>query len=213
MFVTVLGASGNVGSRLLREALSRRHEVTAVARSANGFDALPDGVNVRAGDVGNPAAVAELIKGQDVVVSAIRPPEGHEDLLAPLTGAVLDGAGKAGVRAVIVGGAATLKVPFQNGATVLESPGFLPEHVLAIARACKAQYELCLSHGNRNWVYVSPPAMLRPGTRTGGYRSGRDILLVDAEGKSAISMEDFAVAILDEVESPRHDHERFTVAY
>lgn len=104
-------------------------------------------------------------------------------------------------------------MPGQGDTSVLTAPDFLPESVLPIARACFAQYEACLSNISANWVYLSPPAMLKPGIRTGVFRLGTDELLVDDQGNSEISMEDFAVAFLDEAESPKHIRTRFTVAY
>ena len=99
-----------------------------------------------------------------------------------------------------------------GGDTVLTAPGFLPDSVLPIARACQAQYELCLAEREADWCYLSPPAMLMPGDRSGRYRTGGDVLLTDPAGQSRISMEDFAVALLDEAETPHHAGERFTVA-
>ena len=213
MKITVFGASGDVGRRVVAEALLRGHEVTAVARDAAKLEALPKGVRKCAADVAAPSAVARLTARQDVAISALRPPEGREDTLVPLTRAVLDGAADSGVRALIVGGAASLRMPDMNGTTVLTAPGFLPESVVPIARACAAQHALCRANERADWAYLSPPAMLTPGDRTGRYRLGSDTLLVDRDRQSRISMEDFAVALLDEAETPRHTRTRFTVAY
>ena len=111
------------------------------------------------------------------------------------------------------GGAARLLLPDRGGETVLSAPGFLPTSTVAIARACQAQYELCLAEIRAEWTYLSPPAILEPGERTGHYRLGGDTLVVDDDGASRISMEDFAVAILDEAETPKHRREAFTVGY
>ena len=126
---------------------------------------------------------------------------------------MLAAAAEVGIRLLIVGGAASLRLPGQNGATVLTAPGFLPEAVRPIAKASFAQYELCRADAAADWTYLSPPAALAPGARLGRYREGLDDLLLDAAGESRISMEDLAVALLDEAETPTHRGERFTVAY
>lgn len=213
MKIIVFGAVGEVGSRIVAEALSRGHEVSAVVRKAAQFGKLPKGVTPYVGDAGNAGKIARLTAGQDVVISAIRPPTGNEDQLPILTEAILDGATHSGTRVLIVGGAASLKMPGQDGITVMTAPNFLPDEVLPIARACIAQYALIRNNTQANWSYLCPPAMLTPGTRTGAYRLGRDELLVDKGGNSAISMEDFAVVLLDEAAQPKHHQIRFTAAY
>ena len=132
--------------------------------------------------------------GQDLAISALRPPDGQEDALVTLTGSMLDAAALSQVPVLIVGGAASLRMPGQNGATVLTARGFLPESVRPIAQACFDQYELCTAETRADWSYLCPPAMLSPGDRTGRYRLGSDFLLFDSGGVSRISMEDFAVA-------------------
>jgi putative NADH-flavin reductase len=133
-------------------------------------------------------------------------------MLVSLTRSVLDAAARSSLRVLVIGGAASLKMPDQSGDTVLTAPGFLPDAAVPIAKACQAQYELCAVERRVDWSYLCPPAMLTPGVRTGRYRLGSDTLLVDADEKSAISMEDFAVALIDEAEAPRHKKARFTVA-
>ncbi len=213
MKLTILGAAGDVGRRIVDEALARGHEVTGVVRTEAQFGQLPEGVRPRAADVAQPQQVALAAAGQDALISAVRPPDGQEDSLVTLTRSVLDGAQTAGVRVLVVGGAARLRVPGHDGATVLTAPDFLPAAVLAIARACQAQYELCLGEHRAQWSYLSPPGLLQPGARTGRYRLGTDTLLVDAGGVSHISLEDFAVAMLDEAERARHVRRAFTVGY
>lgn len=213
MNIIIFGANGNVGSRIVAEALSRNHEVTAVVRSAGDFDRLPSGVIVCSGDVGDTSKVAELAEAQDIIISAVRPPEGHEELLPILTKSVLDGAAIANVPAIVVGGAASLAMHADTQVTVMEASNFLPEAVVPIARACLAQYELVAAHDAAKWTYICPPAMLAPGERRGRYRLGSDHLVLDTDGTSSISMEDFAVAILDEAETPKHVKRRFTVGY
>ncbi|WP_100445655.1 NAD(P)-dependent oxidoreductase [Glycomyces xiaoerkulensis] len=209
MRIIVFGAAGNVGSVTVREAVARGHEVTAVVRGPD--REVPAGAAVATGDAGDADRVASLCAGQDAAVSAVRPPTGREPLQADLTDAVLAGAAASGVRMLIVGGAATLTVP-DSGKAVLDDPRYIGEAWLAIAEAGAAQHRRCLEEGRADWTYLSPPAALAPGERSGRYRLGRDELLVDAEGVSGISTEDMAVAIVDELEEPRHRRMRFTVA-
>lgn len=213
MNITIYGAAGDVGNRITSEAAARGHNVTGVVRTEAQFGRLPDNVRLYAADVFDQQQLAPTMKGQDLVISALRPPEGHEGDLVTLTQSVLDGAAAAGVRVLLVGGAARLLVSESGGETVLSKPDFLPSSVIAIARACQAQYELCLGTTRVNWTYLSPAAMLTPGDRTGRYRLGTDTLVVDESGVSRISMEDFAVAMLDEAEAPKHIRRAFTVGY
>lgn len=212
MRITVFGAAGNVGSRVVAEALSRGHEVTAVVRDPARFHELPAGVHARAGDAGRTEDVAELSAGQDVVISATRPAPGSERELVATTRALLAGLAPTSVRLLVVGGAAGLTVPGTGGATVMDDPEF-PADWREIALACNAQLEVCRAETVVDCAYLSPAALLEPGERTGAYRLGADELLVDAEGNSTISMEDLAVALLDEAEQPKHHRTRFTAAY
>ena len=213
MKITVFGAAGEVGSRIVSEALIRGHEVTAVVRDPAQFNKLPQGVNPCAGDAGITEDVVRLTTGQDLVISAVRPPTGKEALLASITQSILNGVATSGVRVLVVGGAASLKISGQGDTTVLTAPNFLPKEVINIARACFAQHEICNADQNANWAYLSPPPMLTPGTRTGNYRLGFDELIFDEDGLSQISMEDFAVVLIDEAEQPKHHRTRFTAAY
>lgn len=213
MKLTIFGARGDVGSRVVSEALSRGHEVTGIVRDPSQTHSLPTGAKARVADVSDPDKVADLMEGQDAAISALRPPDGYEQLLVPLTQSVLQASGSTSTRAIIVGGAASLTLPDGTGHTVLTAPGFLPEDVVPIARACQAQYEACAKEDRADWTYLCPPALLTPGERTGHYRTGSDSLVVDSAGNSAISMEDLAVALVDEAEAPQHSRARFTVAY
>ncbi len=213
MRITVFAAAGNVGSRVVAEAASRGHEVTAVVRNPARFHELHTAAHARVGDAANVEDVAELSVGQDVVISATRPAPGQENDLVTTTKALLAGLVPTGVRLLVVGGAATLTVPGTGGTTVLDDPTYLPTAWRAIPLARTDQLEACRAEVGVDWAYLSPPALLEPGQRTGTYRLGTDELLVDAEGNSTISMEDLAVALLDEAEQPKHHQTRFTVAY
>ncbi len=213
MKITVLGAAGKVGSRVVSEALSRGHEVTAVVRNSARFEGLPAAADARVGDAGIVEDVAELSAGEDVVISAIRPLPSVKNETVATTIALMDGLAQTGVRLLVVGGAATLTIPGTGGKTVIEDPNFLPISSRQVGKASADQLEACCSESRVDWAYLSPPAHLVPGERTGNYRLGADELLLNAEGNSTISMEDLAVVLLDEAEQPRHHRTRFTAAY
>ncbi|KAA8889356.1 NAD(P)H-binding protein [Nocardia colli] len=210
MRITVFGATGDVGSRVVTEALARGHEVVAVIRDPARAAAVPAAAEVRIGDAADLEDVVTLSAGQDLVITATRPPSGQEHELPALTSVLLKALAHNGVRLLVVGGAATLLVPDAEGATLHETPDF-PAHLRPIARACADQLALCRAETVTEWTYLSPPAELVPGERTGVYRRGVDELLVRPDGTSTISMEDFAVALLDEAERPVHRRTRFTV--
>jgi len=213
MRIAVFGAAGNVGSRIVAEALARGHDVTAVVRDAARLRDVHAPARGRTGDAANVEHVIALGKDHDVLVGATRPPLGREPDLVATAKALLAGVARSDARLVLVGGAATLVVPGSDGTTVMDDPRFLEPAYRAIAVACAAQLEACRGEATADWTYLSPPALLSPGARTGHYRLGGDELLVDAAGQSSISMEDFAAALLDEVERPAHRRARFTVGY
>jgi putative NADH-flavin reductase len=213
MKITVLGATGNAGSRVVAEALSRGHEVTAIVRISSVTNNLPAGIKILTGDAGNVADVSKVSAGQDIVISAIRPASGHESDIISTTRSLMNGLAQTGVRLLVVGGAATLTVPGTDAKTVLEDSNYLPVSARHIGKASADQFDTCLAETRVDWAYFSPAAEFSPGERTGNYRLGTDELLVDAEGVSKISMEDVAVVLLDEAERPRHHRTRFTAAY
>lgn len=214
MRIAVLGANGNMGSRTAAEALARGHAVTAVVRGADRADNVPPGVELLAADIGDAGAVAEIAAEHALVVAATRPPNGRESEQAAMTEAILAGMAGSGARLLVVGGAACLTVPGSGGVKVIDDPGFVPPDLRPVAQASLDQYTLCAAAGaDVDWTYLAPPALFAPGTRTGRYRLGMDEMLLDGDGRAAISMEDFAVALMDEAERPRHRRARFTVAY
>lgn len=212
MRITIFGAAGNVGSRVVAEALARGHDVTAVVRDQARADALPGAAAVRVGDARNADDVSALSAGADVVVAATRPVPGRERELVETTQTLLAGLTDSGTRLLISGGAGSLTVPGTDGLTVVDDPDYLSPAYRDLARACVDQLETCRGETRVDWTYLSPPALLEPGERTGHYRLGTDELLVDEQGASRISMEDLAVALVDEIERPRHRGRRFTVA-
>ncbi|WP_067459309.1 NAD(P)-dependent oxidoreductase [Actinomadura macra] len=210
MRITVFGATGNVGTRVVTEALRRGHDITAATRAPGRPASLPPGTRHRTGDAGDIADVIELSTGQDLIISATRPPAGSETDLVKTTRTLLAGVSRTGVRLILVGGAASLTVP-GTSTPAIDSPYVSPSY-RDIAAACADQLAACRADPSADWTYLSPAALLEPGERTGRYRLGTDELLVDATGVSRVSMEDLAVALLDEAERPRHRRTRFTVA-
>lgn len=199
MRILVWGAGGAVGSRVVAEARSRGHEVTEVGRSGP----------VR-GDAADAEDVGRLSAGHDVVISATRPRAGLEGELVDAAKGLLLGLRTSGVRLILVGGAASLLVPGLE-VMLVDAPDF-PAELLPIARACNEQYAVVRAAVDVDWTYVSPPALLEPGRRTGRYRVGLDHLVTDAAGDSWLSMEDFAIALVDELDNPQHPNRRFTAA-
>jgi len=213
MKILVFGAAGDVGSRVVAEAIARGHNVSAVARRQPPPGRLPGDAQILLRDVSSAGNLKELIEEHDLVVSALRPRDGEEAALLALTEAVMTPTAKAGVPSIIVGGAAVLRMPDASGYTLLTAPGVLPEAYRPIAEASAAQYEWWKQHADAQSSYIIPPAELAPGERRGVYRAGTDTMLLDAEGASRISMEDFAIAIVDEAEQARSRGQAFTVAW
>ncbi len=213
MKIIVFGATGDVGSRVVTEAMTRGHDVTAVVRNEARLARLPETVEGIIANVSDPSDVAKAMAGHELAISSLRTPPGHEGDVVPLTQSILKGASIADVRVIIVGGAARLRLPNGSPHTVLSDPDFLPGSIVPTARASLAQAEVCISTVDVDWTYASPSALLRPGIRRGKFRTGTDTLLVDAHGNSEISMEDFAVALVDEAQSAQFIRTSFTVGY
>ncbi|MEV7027599.1 NADH-flavin reductase, partial [Kitasatospora sp. NPDC093558] len=145
-------------------------------------------------------------------ITSTRPAPGSVGELAAATKGLLAGLAGTGVRLLAVGGAGSLTVPGTGGTALVDTPDF-PDAIRPISLACSEQLALYRADEQVDWTHLSPAALLEPGTRTGRFRLGRDELLVDADGNSTISMEDLAVALLDEAETPAHRRTRFTAAY
>jgi|SRR5579875_54191 len=213
MKLVVFGASGTIGSRIVAEALNRGHQITAVSQDPDSFDRADARINVVRGNVLDPASVAQVVRGADAVVSSIGVRRGKypQSLMAEGARALIAGLRQAGVRRlVVVSSAGSLEVA--PGQMLMDTPGFNPQTrpgSLSHLEALKALREA----SDLEWTAISPPQTIRPGERTGNFRVGAERLLTDAEGKSAISTEDYAVALVDELEQPRHVRQRFTVAY
>ncbi len=207
MKVVLYGATGNAGSCILKELQSRGHEVTAAVRNP---EKLPAGVKSVRDDLSSADRIAEIIAGEEAVVSAYGPPPDDTDQLIPVTKRLIEAVRRAGnPRLIVVGGAASLEIA--PGITLLTS-GHLPEQWLPIATSHAKLLDV-LKASDINWTYFSPAAFFGPGERTGKFRLGKDQLVTDAKGESRISCEDYAIALVDELERPQNIRARFTIGY
>lgn len=211
--IALFGATGTIGTRVLREALDRGHRVTAVVRDPAKLTERHPNLTVTTGDVLDPASVAAAAKGQDVVVSAVGGGDGpgHIATIKPAAESLVAGLrtlGDTAPRLITVGGAGSLRTP--DGKQVWDAEG-LPEFLLQIMHAHGDALDFYRTVSDVRWTNVSPAGLIEPGERSGTYRTALDDLVVDAEGKSRISVEDYAVAFIDEIETPKHVGERFTV--
>jgi len=213
MKIAIFGAGGRIGSRIVNEALSRGHEVTAVVRHPENYTLEALHLKVAKGDLFNSDDVESGVFDHDAVVSAfnfkhgVTSPSTITEVATPL----LKGLKQAGVkRLLIVGGAGSLEV--SPGLQLVDTPNF-PEAYKPSALAHREALKIYRQEKEIEWTYLSPAAEIAPGERTGKFRTGKDQLITDANGKSFISMEDYAVAVIDELENPMHVRERFTVGY
>jgi len=203
MKIALIGATGFIGSRLLAELTSRGHQVTAIVRNP---EKVPQGagVSARKGDVHDKDGLATLLAGHDAVISAV-----HFSASDPAT--LLAAVKQSGVkRYLVVGGAGSLEVA--PGVKLFDTKEF-PAIYLDEARKGGAFLDLLKGENGLDWTFLSPSALIEPGERTGSFRLGKDQLLVDANGQSRISAEDYAIALVDELEKPAHSRRRFTVGY
>lgn len=203
MKIALIGATGNVGQRIVTEALSRGHELTAIARSADTI-AHQDGLAAVKADLTDKAAIGAALAGADVAILSVRF-QGLD------FAAALDAIRASGVkRLLIVGGAASLEVA--PGQALIDTPDF-PDFIKPEATPARAALLSLNDEAELDWTYLSPSVFFGPGERTRKFRLGGDELLTAEDGKSHISYEDYAVALLDEVETPQHSRRRFTVGY
>ncbi|MBL6076647.1 NAD(P)-dependent oxidoreductase [Belnapia sp. T18] len=202
MKIALLGATGRAGSRLLAELLRRGHAVAGIARHPEGLAAAP-GLTPARGDAADEAGLAALLAGHDAVINAL-PFAGTDPhrLIRAVKGAGMP-------RYLVVGGAGSLEVA--PGQLLIDAPGF-PAEYRPEASAGRAFLDILRGEQALDWTFLSPAAIFEPGERTGCFRLGADQLLTDTEGNSRISMEDYAIALVDELERPAHSRRRFTVA-
>lgn len=203
MKIAIIGASGNVGSRLVDEALSRGHIVTAIARDTSKVLAR-DNLSAVVGDANTVGDLAPKLNGHDAVISSVGFRASNPDML-------IDAVLQSGVeRYLVVGGAGSLYA--EPGKLHIDTPHF-PEFAREEALKGKVLLEKLKETPRLNWTMLSPSALFTAGERTGKFRLGQDMLLTSDKGKSWISYEDYAVALLDEIENPRNVRQRFTVGY
>lgn len=213
--VILIGASGFVGTAILNELLNRGHKVTAIVRDPAKVNASNPNLKVIQADVTDTDVLIEASKGKDAVISAYNPgwknPNIYEETLKnyPL---IVDSVKKAGVeRLLIVGGAGTLF--YAPGKMVMDADD-VPAKLLPGIKSLGEFYLNTLRKENDiDWIFLSPAANMTPGERTGKFRIGKDDLVVDVNGDSNISVEDYAVAMVDELEQKHHHKERFTIGY
>lgn len=214
MKLALIGASGFVGTQLLKEALHRGHAVTAIVRHPAKITIKDDNLTVQQADVLNEVDTAALLSGHDAIISAYNAGWGNPDIYNDFikgSKAIENAATKSGVkRLLVVGGAGSLEIA--PGKQLVDTPEF-PAEWKSGALAVRDYLDILKKNNELDWTFVSPAIMLHPGERTGKYRIGSNQPVFDANGKSEISTEDLAVAILDEVEQPKFIKKRFTAAY
>jgi len=213
--IVLIGASGFVGSAILNEALDRGYKVTAVVRHPEKITAVSKNLVIKQGDVSFIETVAEVSKGADTVISAYNPGWKNPKIAEETTKvykAILNGVKQAGVkRLLVVGGAGSLFI--SPGKRIMDT-GSIPESYLPAVRALAEVYLIDLmAEKSVDWVFFSPAGILEQGLRTGKFRLGKDDLIVNEKGESKISVQDYAVAMIDELEKPAHHRERFTIGY
>jgi putative NADH-flavin reductase len=213
MKIALIGATGYVGAALLEEALNRGHQVTALVRHP---EKLAQHANLTAqqASVHDVAALAEQLRGHDVVLSAFNPGWGLADIREQFIAgsrAITSATKAAGVeRLLVVGGAGSLYVA--PGQQLIDTPNFPAEYKEG-AEGARQALNLLRDEQELQWTFLSPAALLQPGPRTGQFRIGGEQLLMDGDAPAHISVADLAVALLDEAEQPQHIRQRFTVAY
>jgi hypothetical protein len=217
MNIALIGATGRIGGRILAEALARGHAVTAISRHPEGL-AAHERTTGLAIDLHDVDALAAALKGHDAVIYSFGPgfafinaPDVFE-LYVRAHRAMIAAVKASGVKRLLcVGGAASLKTP--AGVELLDSPDWPPQFKKDGPRGLRELRYMLAKEPGLDWVFLSPSTFIAPGERTGKFRLGKEHLLFGPDGESRISMEDYAVAMVDELERPQHHRERFTVGY
>ncbi|MFT4109533.1 NAD(P)-dependent oxidoreductase [Propionicimonas sp.] len=211
--ITVLGGTGYAGAHIVAEAAGRGHEVTSWSRHE---PAQPvEGVTYRTGSALEDGTLAAVVEGADVVVETLSPRGELVGKVRELAGQLADLAQQAGVRLGVVGGAGSLLVE-AGGPRLVDTDAFAEEYRPEALQLAGVLDDLRAREDSLDWFFVSPAVEFGPwadGPRTGAYRTGDDLVVADADGRSTISGSDFAVAFVDEIEAPKHSRRRFTVAY
>ena len=210
MKVALYGATGKSGSRILKELVSRGHQVIAIVRNPAKMPQPGSGVVIKQDDLSDPKKIAAAVNGADAVISAYAPPQDDVDAIVAVTQRQVEALNHgSNVRLIVVGGAGGLNVA--PGVTLIDS-GYLPEPFLPIAKAHTKALNV-LRASTIDWTYLAPAAYFEPGTRTGKFRLGTDELIANEQQESRISMEDYAIALVDELEKPKHRRQRFSIGY
>lgn len=213
MKIALIGASGFVGAAILKEAESRGHVVTALVRHPEKI-VVSQNITAQKADVLDTDDLVRKLAGHDIVVSAYNPGWSEPEIRGihiKASQSITDATRKAGIKRLIaVGGAGSLEIA--PGVQLVDTPEFPAEYKEGALGARQALNDL-RKEKELDWAFVSPAIILTPGERTGKYRLGTDQPVFDTEGNSKISVEDLAVAIIDEAESPKHSRQRFTAAY
>ncbi len=213
--VVVIGGSGFVGTAIVKEALSRGYTVKTIVRHPEKMSLSDPHLEVIGADIMNTEELTGILKGQLQVISAYNPgwknPDIYEDTLKGYT-SILEAVRRAGVRRLlVVGGAGSLLVA---PTTRLMDTGTIPEEILpGVKSLAKVYMDYLRPEREFDWVFFSPAGSFTQGTRTGHYRLGDDYLIRDQKGESHISVEDYAMAMIDELEKPQHHYRRFTIGY
>lgn len=211
MKIAIIGASGNVGKVILKEALSRKYEVTAIVHDQSKYVNENDNIKIIQADTFDEKSLVNAIKGSDVVISAFGPKLGKEDSLLIVTKNLINATKEALVpRLIAIGGAGSLYVA--PGLKLADSESF-PTDWKPISSAHTSALELYKNEVELNWTVLSPSALFEAGIKTGKYKLGKDNLIVDDQGASKISFEDYSSALLDEVANPKFSRQRFTIGY
>ena len=217
MKVALIGASGFVGSAILKEALNRGHQVTAIVRNPEKITAHHEHLTTVKANVLDTAQVTAAVSGADAVISAYNPgwsnPDIYDEFLKG-SQSIQSGTAAAGVkRYIVIGGAGSLEVA--PGVQAVDTPDF-PAAIKPGASAARDYHNLLKNEKELDWTFFSPAFEMHQGTsgvRKGTYRTGLDTPVFDIDGRSVLSVEDLAVAIIDELEQPKHIKQRFTAAY
>ncbi len=213
--IVIIGATGYVGSAILKEALGRGHQVKAIVRDPSKLTLIHPHLKVVGGSVTDTDFLSRELAKSDAVISAFNPgwsnPNIYEETLEGY-GSILCAVRNSGVhRILMVGGAGSLSMA--PGRQLMDEPDVPKKLLPGIRGMAKVYTDLLLPEKSVDWVFLSPAANMAPGERTGKFRLGKDELIVDESGDSNISVEDFAVAMIDELEQEKYHQERFTLGY
>lgn len=214
MKIALIGATGNIGQEIAKEAQRKQHTLTALTRSDKSLPAELAGAQQKVVDILDVAALTEAVRGHDVIASAYGPDMAQPiapNQVADVARALIAAARAAGIkRVVVIGGAGSLEVA--PGVQLVDTPGF-PHAYKAVALAHREALNVFRNATDLDWTFFAPAAVIAPGDKKGNYQVGEGKLLTDAAGNSAISYVDYAEAFVSELEQGAHRQAIVTVAY